>query len=96
MAELFASGRAVDVVLMVIALEAVLLFGWRSLKGGGLALGHVALSLLPGIMLLLALRAALVQSSWIWIAVFLVLSFPLHLIDLGRRMRERQPTTQLS
>jgi hypothetical protein len=96
MAELFATGRAVDVVLLVIALEALLLVGWRLLTGGGLALGQIALALLPGIMLLLALRAALLQSAWIWIAVFLVLSFPLHLIDLSRRMRERQPNTQLS
>jgi len=43
--------------------------------------------LLPGAMLVLALRAALSGGAWPWIAVFLFLALPLHLLDLTRRWR---------
>lgn len=44
-----------------------------------------ALLLLPGALMLLALRAALTGSGWPWVAAALTLSFPAHLADLVRR-----------
>ncbi|MET3827605.1 MULTISPECIES: hypothetical protein [Sphingomonas] len=43
------------------------------------------LRLLPGAMMLLALRAALTGLAWPWIALALAASFPAHLADLARR-----------
>lgn len=83
MVEFFASGRAVDVVLAVILIETVYLLwrGWR--------VSDLALLLLPAVLMLLALRAALVGADWIWIALPLALSFPVHLADLSRRAKRR-------
>lgn len=78
---LVASGRAFDIVLAVIAVEAVLLIVWR---GWARAL-NVITALLPGIFLLLAAREAATGGSPLLIALWLALSFPPHLIDLWRR-----------
>lgn len=76
---LFASGHAVDVVLVVLAVEAV----WLLAKGRS---GRdIALVMLPAVAILLALRAALVGADWYWIAAPLALSFPIHLADLRQR-----------
>lgn len=80
MAWLFASGHAVDIVLAVMAAEFVWLTarcGWR--------IGDALLRLAPGALMLLALRAALTGADWRWIALPLLLSFPVHLADLHRR-----------
>lgn len=77
---LFASGRAVDVVLAVIVLELVWLTARR-----GWSLGDALLRLGPGALMLVALRAALTAADWRWIALALLLSFPVHLADLRRR-----------
>jgi hypothetical protein len=79
MTALFASGHAVDIVLAVILAEAVLLVVQRRPIAG------VALALLPGALMLLAVRAALTGMNWPWIAAALALSFPAHLLDLRRR-----------
>ena len=76
---LFASGHAVDIVLAVLALEAVLLIAWRR---PALA---VLLALAPGVMMMLALRAALLSAPWYWVAIPLTVSLPLHLTDLRHR-----------
>jgi hypothetical protein len=81
----FESGRAVDLILAVMAAEFVLL----TIRRGAATLAQRATGLLlafaPGICLLLALRAALTDAGWIWIAVWLAASFPFHLADLARR-----------
>ena len=51
--------------------------GWR--------LSDAAVRLLPGALMLLALRAALTGMAWPWIALALMASFPAHLADLVRR-----------
>lgn len=79
---LFASGHAVDIVLAVIAVELVWMVaaaGWR--------VREAVLRLAPGALMLLALRAALIGSEWFWIALPLLLSFPVHLADLAQRTR---------
>lgn len=79
LAALFASGRAVEMVMAVMAAEAVLLVA------RGQRLTSVLLLLLPGAFMLLGVRAALVGAPWWAVALPLTLSFPVHLLDLKRR-----------
>lgn len=78
-AEMFASGRAVDLVLAVMALEAIWLIARRGDAGA------VLLALAPGALILLAVRAALTGAGWQWVALLLTASLPAHLADLARR-----------
>jgi hypothetical protein len=78
------SGRAVDVVLLVIAIEFMALVGLRRTEWKAAAV-ELFFALAPGVLLLLALRAALVGADWTWIALLVAASFPVHLIDLARR-----------
>lgn len=80
----FASGHAVDVVLVVIALEAAWLIGTRRMRPW-----PALLVLGPGVFILLGVRAALVGADWWWISLALFASFPLHLLDLKRRLSTR-------
>ena len=80
MGRFFASGHAVDLVLLVIAVEFVFL----SLRRRGPMVDRL-LALLPGVFMLLALRAALTGAAWPWIAAPLAASFPFHIADLMRR-----------
>ena len=79
MSWLFASGHAVDIVLAVMMIEAMLMIG------RGRARVDVLLVLAPGAMMLLALRAALTGAGWPWVAAALTVSLPLHLADLRHR-----------
>lgn len=54
-------------------------------RARGWALSDAVLRLLPGALMLLALRAALTGAGWPWVAAALLLSFPAHLADLARR-----------
>lgn len=80
MSGFIASGRAVDLILAVLVIEALWLIagrrrGWRD----------VTLALLPGALLMLALRAALTGGGWQAVAFWLAASLPAHLADLRRR-----------
>jgi hypothetical protein len=75
----FASGHAVDVVLVFMVLEAI----WLIVRGR--ATLAVFLMLMPGAFMMLALRAALTGADWYWIALPLTVSLPLHLADLRHR-----------
>ena len=86
---LFASGHAVDVVLLVIACELIVLVTrarWR--------LYDALLCLTPGVLMLLALRAALIGLDWRWIAVLLLASFPVNLADLALRSATKNTARQ--
>lgn len=80
---LFASGHAADIVLAVLAIEALWLIARKEPPV------DVVLMLLPAALMLVGLRAALVGAAWPWIAVPLALSFPVHLADLSRRKQRR-------
>lgn len=87
MAELFLSGHIVDLIVVLVALEALVLAAYRRQGARGLGLAELANMLLPGVCLLLALRGALVDAHWVWIAAFLLLSLLFHMADLRRRWR---------
>jgi hypothetical protein len=81
----FASGRAADVMLALLALE--LLWLWRVRRAALLtALAVVA----PGALIVLGLRGALTGAAWPLIALPLALALPAHLLDLARRPPERR------
>jgi len=81
MSGFFASGHAVDLILVIMAVEAGVLRVKRRMT-----LYALLLVFGPGVCILLAARAALVGASWPWIALALAASFPLHLLDLRRRL----------
>jgi hypothetical protein len=63
MAELFVSGRIVDLILALTAFEFVFFFAYRRLTGHGVAPFELLLNLLSGVFLLLALRCALLGAG---------------------------------
>ena len=77
-----ASGHVIDLVIIVIAIEAVLLLAFRR-KG----VFPILLGLLPGLCLMLALRAALMGGGWQMIALWISASLPFHLADIRNRLR---------
>lgn len=79
MEEFFASGRAVDVVLAVLVVEAI----W--LKARGILWADILPALLPAVLMMLALRAALTGMAWPFVSAPLTVAFPIHLYDLRRR-----------
>ena len=87
MAELFLSGHVVDLIILLVALEAMVLTAYRRQRGRGIGPAALMSMLLPGLCLLLALRGALVDAHWAWIAACLLLSLLFHLADLRRRWR---------
>ena len=83
MTEFFARGHAVDLILVIMGLEAAWLLARARAPGRA---ADILLSFAPGVCLLLALRAALVGAGWPLVALALAASFPLHLLDLKRRL----------
>ena len=83
---LFQSGRIVDLILVLVAAEVLALWFW--LRGSSMALriGVIA-NAAAGACLLVALRLALGNAWWGWIAACLAASFAAHLIDLVGRLR---------
>lgn len=91
METLIDSGRVVDLVLGVLILELSMagLFreALRRRSGGRLLATQLLVGALPGAALLMALRTALTDGTWQGVAVWLGLSFILHLADLIVRAR---------
>lgn len=85
MNQLFTSGQIVDLILAAIAVEAALMYFYHRKSGKGIAPLDALFNLLAGGGLLLALRGALVQTDWGWIAVALLAAFIAHALDLWRR-----------
>lgn len=80
MSEFFASGRAADLLIAVLALEAAVLLLWLKRR-------DLLVALLPGLCLVLALRAALTGAGWGVVALWLAASLPAHIWDMRRRLR---------
>lgn len=91
MAELFASGRIVGLILVFVALEAVVLVLYYRRTGRGVAPADLVPNLLAGGFLLLALGGALSGLWWGWMAAALAASLAAHLVDLRRRATGSRP-----
>ena len=75
-------------LVLVEALVLVLLHRWR---GWGVAPRLILPRLLAGLALMLALRAALLQSGWPEISLWLSLAGLAHLLDLWRSWPRGRP-----
>lgn len=84
MAELFASGRILEIILAGMALEAAGLALYHRRTGRGIAPGAFLPNLLSGMCLLLAMRAGLGGAWWGWVGLCLLGALVLHLSDLRR------------
>lgn len=87
MERFFASGYAVDVVFLVLAVEAL----WLRARGQNWA--DILPALLPAVLMMLGLRAALTGLAWPFISLPLALAFPVHIYDLKRRGMVGQPAS---
>ncbi len=87
---LFRSGRIADVVIAVMALEALVFAVAARTRSRTWSLSALLAGLLPGLFLVLALKAALVQAPSLWIAAALSAALVAHLVDVRLRLRSRQ------
>jgi len=83
--ELLASGRLVELLLAFVVLEAVLIIGYRSWRGDGIAPLPLLLNLAAGASLMLALNAAVTGSGSGAIAGWLVAALVFHVGDFAVR-----------
>ncbi|GAB0147424.1 hypothetical protein L0E83_05465 [Marichromatium gracile] len=88
MESLFTSALVIDLILGLIALEALALALIHRWSGKGLPPAEVIGFLLSGAFLMLALRAALTDAWWGWVGLWLTASLFAHLFDLIRRWRD--------
>jgi hypothetical protein len=87
LAKLFASGRIIDWIVLILVIESVaVLAAQRWLKR---SLGWLALSigLCAGLALLLALRESLLGARWQAVAAWLSAAFVAHILDLRIRLK---------
>jgi len=87
--EAFATGRIVDVILALMALELIVLIIVRKKTGRGLTTVQSTVSLAAGAALLLALRAALTGQPWRSAALWLIVALAAHALDLKLRWPPR-------
>ncbi|KQT88835.1 hypothetical protein [Methylobacterium sp. Leaf466] len=88
MTDLFASGRIIDVVLGLVALEAVVLLLWCRRKGP--APFPLLCNLASGASLMLGVRMALTDAPWPFVAACLLGALLAHACELAVRLRQRQ------
>jgi hypothetical protein len=88
MNELFATGRVIDLILLLVVLEGLGLALLRRVTARGPLLRDILPTLISGGLLLVALRAAMADASWRLIAVPLLGALIAHLVDLSRRWRQ--------
>jgi hypothetical protein len=87
MADLFASGRLVDFILAVVAVEAAALLVYWARTRRGVAPLDLLPNLCAGVFLLLALRATLGGGGWMVASLCLSAAGLAHLADVYRRWR---------
>lgn len=86
MEDFILSGRVTTVMLVVLAAEVMLVgfYLWR--KGMALPLLSIAASGMAGGALVLALRAALQEAGWLFVAMYLLAALLAHLADIALRL----------
>ena len=87
MSELFASGRIVDLILLIVAIEAIALIVYWRATGRGIAPRDLLPNLIAGALLLLALRLTLADAGWMAICVCLAAAGVANIVDIMRRWR---------
>ncbi len=85
LASFLSGSRLVDIVIALTFVEAVVLMVYHRSTGRGVAPRDFLLNMLSGLCLMLALRNALNNTGWPWIALLLSSAGLLHALDMGRR-----------
>ncbi len=75
----------IDFVIAVTLLEMLALTLYHRFTGRGLALVDLVPALGAGLALMLAVRAALSEAAWVWVAAALLVAGLAHLADMRRR-----------
>ncbi len=88
------SGRIVDIMLAVIAVEVAVLIGYRIVKKRGLSIASIVLNVGAGGSLMVALKLLYDGASWQIIAAALVASAVFHAGDVVYRWRQAQAVTR--
>lgn len=81
----FSSGRIIDAIVLMVLLEGGLIWFRHRRTGRGLSLIRALPVLASGVLLLLAIKAALVQAPWPLVALPLTGALIAHLLDLQSR-----------
>jgi uncharacterized membrane protein YhaH (DUF805 family) len=87
LAEGFASGRVIDALMVLLAVEGLILIAVRRHRGLGSAAWMAALIVVPGLLLMLAVKLALINADWRLIAVTLAAAGAVHAADVAHRLR---------
>jgi len=87
MADLFASGRLVDLIIVVVIIEAAALILYWARTRRGVAPFDLLPNLCAGAFLLLALRTTLADGGWMIASGCLAAAGLAHLTDVCRRWR---------
>ena len=87
MGELFASGRIIDIVLALVAIEVAALPWILKRLGSPVALKSLLPNIAAGAALMLALRFSLTGFAWPWIAGAMSAALAAHLYDLRQRLQ---------
>lgn len=87
MAELLQSGALIDAILVLVALEALLLLVLPRLLRSAPRFNTLWPTFLSGVALMVAVRFALTDAPWTWVAGALLAALVAHLTDLAGRFR---------
>ena len=87
MSDLLASGRLVDLILLIVVIEAIVLIVYWRATGKGIAPRNLLPNLIAGALLLLALRLTIAGAGWMAICGCLAAAGLANVVDLMRRWR---------
>ena len=87
MSDLLASGRLVDLILLIVVIEAIVLIVYWRATGKGIAPRNLLPNLIAGALLLLALRLTIAGAGWMAICGCLAAAGLANVVDLRRRWR---------
>jgi len=79
------NGLAIELILVLVVLEGIALTVYHRRTGRGPSASMLVPNLIAGAALLLAVRLALTDAWWGWLAGALLLALLAHLLDLGMR-----------
>ncbi len=94
MAELFASGRIIDIILILVLLEMAVLALAHRMTNRTPRLTTLLPNLAAGFLLLLSLRVSIADLGWVFIALPLGLALLAHVFDLAGRWPKHEPNRE--
>ncbi|MEM7611332.1 MAG: hypothetical protein AAF270_06625 [Pseudomonadota bacterium] len=86
--DLIQSGRIVDIMLVVVAIEVAVLLAYRKVTGKGLRPLALLLNIGAGGSLMVALKLVFIDAGWQWVAVALISALVFHVSDLALRWQQ--------